>query len=94
MNDDTSKEIDALECKSNPEHFERLFNYLVARQAARMALTPQQLYEQVAEADLRGVVRKAVDRFRPAAKSITKYSSWSVRQLVHRRLAEARGWRG
>ena len=90
MSDDTREAIDALECKSNPEHFERLFNFLVTRQATRMGLTPQQLYERVAEADLRVVVRRAVDRFRPAAKSITIYSSWWVRQLVHRRLADRR----
>jgi hypothetical protein len=54
--DESAKEIDALDCKTNPEHFERLFSHLIARCATRMGITPQQLYERVAEAELRAVV--------------------------------------
>lgn len=84
MMKDSAKEIDALDCKGDPAHFDRLFRYLVKRQAHRHGLTVEALYELVAESELRRAVRKAVDRFRPEARSITCYSSWWLWQAVRR----------
>jgi hypothetical protein len=81
---DTAKEIDALDCNTNPQHFERLFIYLAARQAQRLGLTVERLYELVAESELRSAVRKAVDKFRPETRSITRYASWWMWQAVRR----------
>jgi hypothetical protein len=81
---DSAKAIDALDCKGDAQNFERLFNYLVTRQARRHGMTVDALYELVAEAELRRAVRTAVDRFRPEARSITCYASWWLRQeLMH-----------
>jgi len=81
---DTAKEIDGLDCRADAKNFERLFRYLVQRQARGLGITPGQLYESVAEAELRKAVRKAVDRFRPEARSITCYASWWLRQAIQR----------
>jgi hypothetical protein len=81
---DSAKEIDALDCKADPQHFERLFSYLVTRKAQRHGMTVEALYELVSESDLRRAVQTAVDRFRPEARSITCYASWWLRQaLIH-----------
>ena len=81
---DSAKEIDALDCKGDAQHFERLFSYLVTRQAQRHGMTVEALYQLVAESELRRAVRSAVDRFRPEARSITCYASWWLRQaLIH-----------
>lgn len=58
---DSAKQIDYLDCKSDPQHFDRLFRYLVARLARRHGLTVDALYESVSESELRGAVRKAVE---------------------------------
>ena len=84
MIDDTSKAIDALDCKTNLQHFERLFRYLVKRCAHRLGMTPEDLFEKVPETELRKAVRKAVDRFQPKARSITCYASWWLRAAVTR----------
>jgi hypothetical protein len=81
---DTAKDIDALDCKSDAKNFERLFRYLVARAARRHSTTVDVLYDLVAESELRRAVRKAVDHFRPEARSITCYASCWLRQaLIH-----------
>jgi hypothetical protein len=47
-------------------------------------MEPEQLYELVPEAELRKAVRKAVDKFKPSARSITCYASWWLRQAISR----------
>jgi hypothetical protein len=81
---DSAKEIDTLDCKSDPQHFERLFTYLIRRQAQRHGMSVETLYGLVSESELRRAVRKAVDRFRPEARSITCYASWWLWQAVRR----------
>ena len=84
MIDDTSKAIDALDCKTNPQHFERLFRYLVKRHARWLGMTPEGLFEKVPETELRKAMRRAVDKFQPKTRSITCYASWWLRAAVTR----------
>ncbi|MEY2409420.1 MAG: hypothetical protein QOF48_2090 [Verrucomicrobiota bacterium] len=44
---DNAKEIDALDCKVNPRHFERLFRYLVATRGGHPRLFPHLAAELV-----------------------------------------------
>src|SRR2546425_5458503 len=57
---DSATEIDALDCKADLRHFERLFRYVVRRQAQRHGMTVEALCELVPESELRRAVRKAV----------------------------------
>jgi hypothetical protein len=80
MNEDNAKEMDQLDCKSNPQHFKRLFRYLLSREARRRGISTESLCTLVPEAELRRVARKAVERFRPEHGSLTRYTTWWVRQ--------------
>ena len=79
---DNANEIDQLDCKSNPQHFERLFRYLLSQEARRRGISTESLCTLVPEAELRRVARKAVERFRSEHRSVTRYAKWWVRQAA------------
>jgi len=84
---DTAKDIDALDCKSDAQDFERLLRYFIEAWARRHEMTPDKFCELVPEQELRAAVRKAVDRSKPGSYRITTYVSWWFRQAVTRYLA-------
>lgn len=84
--DDTAREIDALDCKSDPQNFERLLRYFITVFAQKHGLTPEKLCELAPEHAMRAALRKAVDRFKPGAYRLTTYASWWFRQALLRYL--------
>ncbi len=88
LHPDTAKDIDALDCKSNAENFERLLRFFIEAWARSHDLTPQKFCELVPEEIMRTAVRKAVDKYRPGSYGITTYASWWFRQGVTRYLAD------
>jgi hypothetical protein len=87
LHPDTAKDIDALDCKSNAQDFERLLRYFIEAWARSHELKPEQFCELVPEEVMRAAVRMAVDRYSPGSYRITTYASWWVRQGVTRYLA-------
>ena len=87
---DTAKELNALDCKSDADNFERLLRYFIEAFARRHDLTPRRFCELVPEQEIRAKLRKAVDTYKPGAYGITTYASWWFRQAVIRYLPERR----
>ena len=88
LHPDTAKDIDALDCKSDPQGLERLLRYFIEAWARRHEMTPEEFCELVPERVMRAGVRKAVDKYKPGSYRITTYASWWVRQAVYRYLAD------
>lgn len=85
---DTAKDIDALDCKTDPESFERLLRYFIEKWAWSYELTPEQFCQLIPEQIMRVAVRKAVDKYAPGSYRITTYASWWVYQAIKRYLVD------
>ena len=75
-NEDTAAKIDALDCKTNPEHFETLFHYLITKCANEAGITRQQLYDRFGIALCLLPLRLAAWRF--GGSNVTRGESLNV----------------
>ena len=57
LHPDTANDIDALDCKSDAQNFERLLRYFIEKWARRHEMTPERFCELVPEQELRAAIR-------------------------------------
>ena len=93
--DQLTQQMRALDCKNNPEHFERLLNLVIQWATKSARSTRQQLFEWVPETDIRRALRKVVQRQNPGHAIIAVYALASMRNFfLHRRSENKRGGLG
>jgi len=86
--EDSARDITALDCKSDPQKFERLLHYFIKVFGRRYDLT------RVPEDVPRAALRKAINKVRPGANyRFANYAYWWVRQGITRHLADSKDGR-
>jgi hypothetical protein len=85
--------ISALDIKTNPAHFERVFGWLIKWVTKVVVMTPEQLYERIPEADIRAELRKAIPRYDPTRGSLRNFLFVAMRDLVRNKISQKRSGR-
>ena len=81
------QEIRALDCKNNPEHFERMLGWVLEQVTKDTGVTLQELYECVPEASVRDALRKAIYMNDGTRWGITTFVRWFMKIFLADRIS-------